>query len=261
MVGGYRHRYVYTEPAKTTATILAVHGFGTSGYRTYRHVAARLSDAGIRLIAPDLLGFGDSESPEIPYSLDLYADLLSELSDELALERPIILGHSLGGKIAAATAVRHADRFSGLVLANPGGFSPTERVLPFIAAHPVFHSLLQADWFYYRVLPRTMLGPIFQSDENRLQMTRLRRSHVDLDLRRTGYRAKLASLPLPVLVLWGMADRILPLRTTKRIQRLIPAGRLRLIPGAGHAPMKDKPERFAAELIVFCREMAIRRET
>jgi pimeloyl-ACP methyl ester carboxylesterase len=257
IVNGLRIVYARTEPRRSTGpVVLAVHGFGTTGFRTYRHVAAHLAERGVALIAPDLPGFGESDSPDVIYSLDYFADVLAEFTALLQLRRPVLLGHSMGGKIAVATAVRNADAFSGLALANPGGFARSERMLPFVAAHPVFHRLLQADWFYYRVLPRTVLGPIFHSEENRQQMARLRSSHELLDLRRTGYRKDLRALDLPGLILWGADDRILPLRTTRRVMRFFPAARVRIIPGAGHAPMKDQPQRFACEVSVFAYEVA-----
>jgi pimeloyl-ACP methyl ester carboxylesterase len=242
--------------ADRIATVVAVHGFGTTGYRTYRHVASLLAEQRIELIAPDLPGFGDSDAPDVVYSLEYYSDILASIAAHLKLDQPVLLGHSMGGKIASAAAVRHGDIYSALALVNPGGFAPGERLLPFIAAHPVFHWLLQADWFYYRVLPRTVLGPIFHSDENRKQMVRLRSAHVHLDLKRSGYRDRLKSLELPSLLLWGRDDRILPFRTTGRIERCIPRLSTRLIAHAGHAPMKDQPRQFANELGNWIRSLS-----
>jgi pimeloyl-ACP methyl ester carboxylesterase len=255
-LGGYVHHYSCNHPQDENApVVVGVHGFGTSGFRTFRHVARLLEDAGVRIFAPDLLGFGRSDKPDVRYSLDLYSDLLAEFCDKLSLRDPVILGHSMGGKIAAASVVRHPDRYRGLILANPGGFAPSERMIPFFAAHPLFHRLLRTDWFYHGVLPRTMLGPIFHSEENRLQMARLRESHVLLDLKRTGYLKRLSSVHIPTLVLWGMNDRVLPFRTSRRILQHLPDAHLRHIPNAGHAPMKDQPETFAREVSVFAKEI------
>ncbi|MFW5955418.1 MAG: alpha/beta fold hydrolase [Rhodothermales bacterium] len=238
-------------PVATTVPVVAIHGFGTSGYRTYRHIARQLFDAGVPLYAPDLPGFGESDAPDVEYSLHYYARSVARLCNELGLHRPIIIGHSMGGKVAAATAVLYEDELSGLGLINSGGFSPAERVLPFIAGSSTFHSLLRQDWFYHGIVPRTPLAPILQTEDNRLQLERLRYSHHRLDLRRAGLQRRLLTLRLPTLILWGEHDRLLPRRTPLVIQKYLRHAHLRFVRGAGHAPMKDQPDAVAREIILF----------
>lgn len=254
-LGGYRHAYAQVVPeAPTSPPIVAIHGFGTSGYRTYRHIANACLEARIPLYALDLLGFGDSEAPDVTYSLELYARLIALFAEGLSLRRPLVMGHSMGGKVAAAAAVRYQDRFSGLVLVNSGGFARAERMLPFVARSWWARRLLTQDWFYFRVLPQTPLGPILQTEENRAQLRMLRHSHAALDLKRTGVRSALRHLRMPALILWGARDRVLPRATPLRAQSFIPHAHLRMIPGAGHAPMKDQPKRFVDALAPFARE-------
>ncbi len=253
---GYRHVYRSVVPdAPTSPPVIAIHGFGTSGFRTYRHVARQFQRTGIPLYALDLLGFGESEIVDTPYSLELYARLVRVFADVLELERPVIMGHSMGGKIAVATATSYRDSFTGMVLVNSGGFARGERMLPFVARSWWARKLLAQDWFYYRLLPRTPFGPILQTEENRAQLAMLHRSHAALDLKRSGYREKLRDLKLPTLVLWGERDDVLPRSTPYRVQRHIPHAHLRFIADAGHAPMKDQPDRFVQTLAPFVRSL------
>ena len=252
-LGGYRHSYYVSEPDVVAAPpVLAIHGFGTDGFRTFRHIADPARRAGIPLIAIDLLGFGGSDAPEIRYSLNHYAALLRDFCDAAGfLDRPVILGHSMGGKVAAATASRFEDRFAGLVLVNSGGFTRRESLIPMLGSLPVFTSLVENDVIYRHVRPRTPLGPVFNSDISREQMRRLRTSHASLDLKRSGVMPKLAALTLPTLVLWGGKDRILPRNAPQEIRRHMPSATFRMLHQAGHAPMKDQPDVFVDELIAF----------
>ena len=107
--------------SRPSATVVAVHGFGVDGYRTYRYVADLLSSAGIDVVAPDLPGFGKSGKLD-RYSLSLYADIIAELAQEF--ETPVIgMGHSMGAKVVLAAMIDHPDIFERYVLINPGGFS------------------------------------------------------------------------------------------------------------------------------------------
>ncbi len=104
-LGGYGHRGYTSIPADTDSPpVLALHGFGLDGRRSFRSVAAPAAEHGIALHALDLLGLEASDGPARVYSLQLYAALIAEYA--ATLDRPpVLVGHSIGGKIAAATAV------------------------------------------------------------------------------------------------------------------------------------------------------------
>ena len=249
---GLQHAYhAWLPEAPRTSALVALHGFGVTGYRTFRYVAPQLEEAGILMYAPDLLGFGDSEKPEGGYSLRRYAALTLAFTEALGLERPFLLGHSFGGKVAAATVALHPDRFAGLILVNPGGFSVFAPWLPLVAGAPGVPWLFQQDWFVRRMLPRTPLGPVFPDEASIRQFLRWRHAHRALDLGHAGVRPALRRLTLPVLLIWGEDDPILPRSTVRRLLRDLPHTDVRRIPDAGHAPMKDQPERFAEAVSAF----------
>lgn len=253
-LGGYPHRYYRALPdAPAAAPVVALHGFGTTGYRTYRHLAPRLRHAGVPLYAPDLLGFGHSAKPPAGYSLEGYAARTVDFTAQLGLGRPVLVGHSMGGKIAAATAALYPERFAGLILINSGGFSRYARLLPPLAGAGWVSRLFRSDWFFHHVLPRTPLGAVFPTEASRQAFLRLRTAHHDLDLDATGLRPRLRTLTLPVLVIWGERDPLLPSHAARRQLRDLPGARLLRLPEAGHAPMKDQPERVAEAVARFAR--------
>lgn len=231
--------------------LIALHGFGVTGARTFRYVAPGFAAAAVRLLAPELPGLGAADAPGTACGLRRYADLVAALADELGLDRPALLGHSLGGKIAAAAAALHPERFGRLVLVAPGGFSRLAPLLPFLAGLADAVDLFERRWFTDHVLPRTPLAAVFPDAASRAALRRLRGAHAALDLDRTGLRPRLARITAPTLVVWGADDPVLPVRTARRVLRDIPHAALSVIPGAGHAPMKDRPAALVETVVSF----------
>lgn len=246
VVDGRRHHVTcWTPPGATGPPVLALHGFGLTGHRAFRHAAPAFVARGLPLVAPDLLGFGASDRLDGAYSLRRYADALAGLADALALDRPVLLGHSFGGKLAAAAAALHPDRFRGLVLVNSGGFSRYTAVARLFADVPVLYRLLRPRWVRRRLIPRTPLGAVLTGTDAYDQLEDVRPDRSALDLRAAGLHPSLRALHLPTLVVWGTADPLLPRSTVDRIRRLLPAAQVVWLDGAGHAPMKDTPDALA----------------
>jgi pimeloyl-ACP methyl ester carboxylesterase len=110
------------EAGKGEPAILLVHGWGTD-----RAVLKPLFDwarASRRVVAVDLRGFGESDAPEQSYSIQGYSDDLSFIASRLGLQRPIVVGHSMGGLIALDFADRHADQVSAAVVLEPMAIAP-----------------------------------------------------------------------------------------------------------------------------------------
>jgi len=104
----------YDDEGRGEPPLLLVHGWGTDRTVMKRlyHEARRAH----RVVAVDLRGFGQSDAPEQPYTIEGYSDDLVFLVAEVGLVRPVVIGHSMGGIIALDLAARHADRISGAVL-------------------------------------------------------------------------------------------------------------------------------------------------
>lgn len=251
-LNGYRHTcYRSLAPASSSPSVVALHGFGLDGYRTFRSVAHPLRQQGVTLYALDLLGFGASEAPERTYSLHHYAELLAAFSTRLDGPAPILLGHSMGGKIAAATAVLRPEAFAGVLLVNPGGFSWMAPWIPVLASTRATDALLRRPWMRRYVLARLPLGRLLARPKQARQALRLRRSHYALDLDATGLRERLRTIARPVGVLWGHGDAYLPAGTLDRLRDHLPQALVYRLPQAGHFPMWTAPDAFADVVVQF----------
>lgn len=250
-LAGYPHRYyVSTADPISSPPIVALHGFGLDARRSFRTLATALRARGISLYALDLLGFGASATPNRVYSLDLYADLVTRFAAAIGPPAPVLLGHSMGGKIAVATTVLSSLRFAGVVLINPGGFSWMAPWLPYLASRRVT-ALLRRRWIRQHVLPRLPMGRFLARRSVIEQTLRLQRSHAALDLDATGLRARLRTVDGPVGVIWGLADPLLPPRTLDRLRADLPQARVYRLPQAGHLPMWDQPTAVAERIERF----------
>lgn len=256
---GFRH-HVYTYPAVPPEQhcVLALHGFGTTG-RSFRHASDLINAAGITIVAPDQLNFGKSDKPEDGYSLYQYAQLTVDAKHALGLERPVLMGHSAGGKVAAATVALFPNEFSGLILVNTGGFSIMAPLL-LLADTRLLH-LLDHPFLRRIILSRFGVAATLEAPEQWEAFLRLHGSNADLDIDRAGLRQAVQKISIPTRVIWGQLDKMIPKNTLARIHRDIPHAEIVAIDNAGHSPMKDQPEAFARHVIDFVRATGLETET
>ena len=143
----YGDRVAYQDVGSGEALLL-LHGMAGSS-ETWRAVIPQLSRR-YRVVAPDLIGHGQSAKPRGDYSLGAFAVWLRDLLDELGVTRATIVGHSLGGGVAMQFVYQHPDYCQRLILISSGGLGPdvglvlrllsapgAELVLPVIAPQPV----------------------------------------------------------------------------------------------------------------------------
>jgi pimeloyl-ACP methyl ester carboxylesterase len=97
---------------------------------------------GYRVVVPDQIGFGKSSKPEIGYSFDLLADNTALLLDELKIARVSVVGHSMGGMLAAKFALKYPNRINKLVLENPIGLEDYYKVIPAQTLETVYRNEL-----------------------------------------------------------------------------------------------------------------------
>ncbi|MER2563309.1 MAG: alpha/beta hydrolase [Myxococcaceae bacterium] len=127
--GQHTLRYVELNP-EGSRTVLFLHGLG-SNLKFWRYQLDTFAAKGFRVIAIDQLGFGKSDKPaQFPYSMDAQADVVVEVLERLAIPRAVVVGHSMGGEVALALAIRFPEKVEALVLTSPAGFekfSPREK--------------------------------------------------------------------------------------------------------------------------------------
>jgi pimeloyl-ACP methyl ester carboxylesterase len=267
-IHGYRRAYV---KAGSGPALLLIHGIGDSS-DTWRPVVGQLAEH-YTVIAPDLLGHGRSEKPRADYSVAGFANGMRDLLTVLDVDRATVVGHSLGGGVAAQFAYQFPDRCERLVLVGSGGVGRTvspllrvaavpgvEALMPLLGLPPLrFASRLGAGLL--RVFD-TALGrdaeeilAVFDAlpnTEARMVILRTLRSSVDwhgqvitmLD------RAYLAE-GVPTLIVWGRRDAIIPLGHGRLIHTVMPGSEFEVFDEAGHFPHHTDPARFVRVLREF----------
>lgn len=242
--------------------LLLIHGMAGSA-QTWRAVLPQLAKK-YRVIAPDLLGHGQSSKPRTDYSLGAFAVGLRDLLDELGVESATVVGQSLGGGVAMQFLYQHPDYCRRLVLISSGGLGPdvglvlrllaapgAEFVMPVIAPSPVLRAgnavkswLSSAGLRSPRGAEMWSAYSSFGDGETRQAFLRTLRSVVD-------YRGQAVSAlnrlnlreGLPILAIWGEDDKIIPVDHAYAALEARPDCRLEILPGVGHFAQVEAPDK------------------
>jgi pimeloyl-ACP methyl ester carboxylesterase len=261
-VNGLRLNYLDWGRAEAPP-IVCVHGY-TSSAEAFNALARRLCDR-YRVIAADVRGHGESAwSPEDAYQ---YADQTGDLAalvDRLELGRFVLVGTSMGGRIAMAYAASHADRLMGLVINDigPDQEPGQNRITQMVGSRPESFPDLEAAMEYRRqVSPITAARSL---DDQRELAHGVLRQHADgswawkMDPAYIRQRVEkgpparpnmwptLAALPCPALLVWGTDSDVLSEAQARRMVETMPHGELAAVSGVGHAPTLVEPAALAA---------------
>ncbi|MDQ1519480.1 MAG: hypothetical protein QOI55_553 [Actinomycetota bacterium] len=267
------HEVAYRTAGQGPALLL-VHGMAGSA-STWRSVMPALSQHAT-VIAPDLPGHGRSDKGRGDYSLGSLASNLRDLLVALGHDRVTIVGQSLGGGVAMQFAYQYPERCERLVLVSSGGlgqevhlllralsFPGAEYVLALGCAAPVRNAGNAIGNLLGRVglHPQARVEEMWRAyaslgdGETRQAFVRTLRSVVDV----TGQcvtatdRLYLTSA-LPTLLVWGDADRIIPVSHAYAAHEAMPGSHLEVFEGVGHFPHCEDPERFVEVLRAFMRD-------
>ena len=197
--------------------VVFLHGWAL-GQHTYRDVIEAIAAQGCRVIAPSMPGFGGT--PELPgsqFSLRGYAQWVADLLDVIGVDEPaMVVGHSFGGGVATRFAHDHRTRVRGLVLVNSIGGSSwrSGRTLRSITERPLWDWGLHFPGDVWPVRQATRVLPVVAEDllPNLLRNPRAVVKVANL-ARRADLRGELEALRdsgLPVTILWGTRDGIIP---------------------------------------------------
>jgi pimeloyl-ACP methyl ester carboxylesterase len=234
-------------------------------YSTWERNAPVLAARGFRVLRYEHYGRGYSDRPRAAYDLELYVEQLAELLHALGLTEPsLLVGLSMGGPVAAAMARRHPGLVWGLALVDPLFEWPAQRSLARFLLLPMLGEAImvlggagsmargqrgdfssQAEFEAY--IP-SYLPPFRYSGIPRAVLATLR-SIPSWPLRESF--EGLGSSGLPVLLLWGSEDAILPIEQGERLHALLSGAEFRRIEGAGHVPQWEKPEEVNGALLDF----------
>jgi pimeloyl-ACP methyl ester carboxylesterase len=226
-------------PSESGVLIVLVPGLNISS----RHMAqlGELLAPYVRVYSPDLPGYGQSDRPRHFLTLSELSDVLAAWMTALGLERAAILGSSYSAQIVADFAVRHPERITQAVLAGPT-VDPHSRPLP---------RLIWLWWVNERREPKHV-GQITRRDYKDVSV--LRALFTMWQMVKDHIEERLPRVDMPTLVVRGSIDPIVSPRWAEEATRLLPRGRLVVIPGGAHALNLDSPVELARAVRPFLRE-------
>ena len=267
-VHGHLVRYAESGQDSGGPVVVLVHGIASQA-RQWEQVMERLGEH-CHVLAPDLLGHGESAKPRGDYSLGAHASGIRDLLAALGHDRVTLVGHSLGGGIAMQFAYQFPERAQRLALVGAGGLGPEVSIVLRAATLPgseVVLPVLAHDWVRRAgasvgaLLARAGV-PVSPGVVGALQgyaslgdaatreaFVHTARAVVDVRGQRVDARDRLyLAADLPLLVVWGARDAIIPLHHGTALAAGVPGARLEVFERSGHFPHLTEPDRLAAVL-------------
>jgi pimeloyl-ACP methyl ester carboxylesterase len=267
-IHGYRRAFLR---CGTGPVLLLIHGIGDSS-DTWRPLLDQLARSHT-VVAPDLLGHGRSEKPRADYSVAAYANGMRDLLSVLEIDRATVIGHSLGGGVAAQFAYQFPERCERLVLVGSGGIGRSVNPMLRLAAVPGVEALMPLFGLPpVKMAGRMAAGLLRQLDTSlgrdteellavfdslpdtaaRRAILRTLRSGVD-------WRGQVITLldraylteGIPTLLVWGRHDAVIPLGHGRLAHAAMPGSELEIFDEAGHFPHHTDPARFSRIVIEF----------
>ncbi len=256
----------YLEPLAPADTVpfLLLHGFTFNAW-TWQSVLDTFAARG-RVVAYDQVPYGLSAKPQHadwsgpnPYSKEAAIDQLFGVMDALGLERAVLVGNSSGGTLALEAALARPERVSALILVAPWVYATRPTLPDWLASLPQMRrlSLLIAR----KLGENGALLDLSYADAS--AVTEARREQFGLHTRIAGWdlawgellalslsapvtvSAHLAAVHVPVLIVSGEVDRLVPVEDSRRVAEQLPHGSFALLPGCGHVPQEECPDAFA----------------
>ena len=250
--------------------LVLVHGMAGSG-QTWAHVMPTLARR-FTVVAPDLLGHGDSAKPKGEYSISGHANVLRDVLLALGHERATLVGQSFGGGVVMQLAYQYPERCERLVLVSSGGLGRevsgllrglavpgVERLFPLVCSPALRNAgtRLMA-WLGGTVRPAPAIAEAWRSyasladPDTRQAFFRTLQAVIDAGGQRVSAtdRLYLAAM-MPTLIVWGAHDALIPVEHGIAAHDAIPGSRLEIFEDTGHFPHCEAPERFVEALLRF----------
>ncbi|KAI9206114.1 Alpha/Beta hydrolase protein [Polychytrium aggregatum] len=231
-------------------------------------VLRQLVDNGYRVLIYDYYGRGYSDAPRVPYNESLYVTQGRELVEHIGWSKFQVLGFSLGGAIATSFASQYPEKVTRLALAAPAGLMESLALPAKIARLPVI-----GDLFAQSVAPFILFYMMYRGSLHLHKAPELelwRSVSFDQVFKHPGFMAayhstlvhfpftglaaryeKLGALGLPVLLLWGTNDRVVPYRLHQRVMQLVPQATFVSIPNTAHELFYESLDQVARPLLEY----------
>jgi pimeloyl-ACP methyl ester carboxylesterase len=250
-VFGQKIQYV---EAGSGPNVILLHGLGGDAQNwalTIPAVAAHY-----HVYAPDQIGFGRSDKPEINYRVGTMVDFLNSFMKKLSIDKATLVGNSLGGWISVSMTLAHPERVEKMVLVDSAGFNADVTREQLLALNP---STLEGQ----RAVMKLILynAASFSSDATiESQFTnKLKRGDaytvdrfIDSIVRHEDtIDGQLSRIKVPTLIVWGHNDALTPYTYAERFAKEVVGSQLVTIEKCGHVPQLEKAQEFNTALLKF----------
>jgi 3-oxoadipate enol-lactonase len=233
--------------------VVMIHGFPLT--RDIWNAQAEALARTHRVVLPDLRGMGASSVPDGPYLMETLASDVAATLDALAIERAALVGHSLGGYVALAFARMYTERVTHLALVCSRIAADTQEIAE---NRRKSADSIERDGALPQEMVARLLAPETLSQHQEVAQRAVEISR-RIDPRGAaamlrGMAMRVASddiapdLDIPVLVVAGARDAVIPMEEARAVTRAFPKGRLAICERSGHLPMLEEPDRVSEAL-------------
>ena len=248
--------------------VILIHGIG--GYVEMWGNNIDILSQNHRVYALDLVGFGRSDKPDVPYSFAFLSKFVLNFMETLNIDRASLVGNSMGGGISLQLAITSPDKVDKLVLVNSAGLGKELTIMFRLASLPLIGWLLSrpSRKGVARVLKECVYDSSLVTDdfaERGYQIASLPGAHkAFLTALRSSVRLggitenvlntffdNLHKINAPVLVIWGQQDRILPVAHARAAEEKIPNTVIHIFDPCGHMPQIERPQEFNTLVLEF----------
>jgi len=234
-------------------SLLILHGWGGSS-GSWVEVSEHLAKRGLKVIVPDLPGFGKSISPSIPWEVKDYSNFLFNFIEKIGIAEANLMGHSFGGRITIKFATLYPQKFKNLILCASAGIKH-----PLTLGQKIVLNLSLIGNFLFSKRPlkrfKDIARNIFYSFLRKKDYAKVKgvmketfQKVVAEDL-----RAELSKIKTRTLIIWGQNDKSVPLEDAYLMKEKIPQSTLEILPKVGHTPNLEEPEKLAEIIFNFIR--------
>jgi pimeloyl-ACP methyl ester carboxylesterase len=246
--------------------VVLLHGLGATNASMLPTIAALARDH--RVVAPDLPGFGDSAKPVRAYDPAFYAGWLRAFLDAVGVGRAVLIGNSMGGRIALEAALTMPERVERLVLYSPSlafrkfrEATPLVRIvaaemgaMPMVAPRPLVMAVLRMMFARPERLPDAWYDAaadefqrVFATARGRMAFfSAARQIYLEEAEGEHGFWERLRALARPALFLWGDQDQLVPWRFSRHVTAAVPHAESVVLEDCGHVPQFEHPARTHA---------------
>ncbi len=259
---GLQIAYREIAPAAASATVVFVHGSGpgASGHSNFKLNYPVFAEAGLHVLVPDSVGYGDSSKPaDAQYTLQFLVDGLRRFLDAKGVQRCILVGNSLGGAMCIQLALDDPERVQKLVLMAPGGLEERDVFMQMRGIRRMLRCIFDPGGITLesmrKVFELQLFAPQLLTDETlqeRLEVASRQPRNVFATSRVPNLAGRLSELSCPILCFWGMNDQFCPPSGARRIADSCKQTKVITISECGHWVMVEQRDMFNRLTIDFC---------